>query len=172
MKFKAMVAAIGAAGVMTLTGCASIVGDKEQAIIINSTPSRADVVVTDERSQEVFHGETPTTVTLRKADGSYFGGKSYSVTISKEGFESRTVAISSSPNGWYVAGNLVFGGLIGWLIVDPLTGAMYSLSPDSISTSLGESVATTEDGAQELNLVLLQDVPDELRPDMRMLGQL
>lgn len=172
MKIKAMAAAIGAASMMTLGGCASIVGDKEQAITINSTPSQADVVITDERSQDVFEGKTPTTVTLRKADGSYFGGKSYTATISKDGFQDRTVAISSSPNGWYIGGNLIFGGLIGWLIVDPLTGSMYSLSPDSISASLGESVATAEDGSQELNIVLVEDVPQELRDDMQLLGQL
>ncbi|RTR01971.1 hypothetical protein [Halomonas nitroreducens] len=172
MKLKGMVAAIGVASVMTLSGCASIVGDKEQAITINSTPSQADVVITDERSMDVFEGKTPTTVTLRKADGSYFGGKSYTVNISKDGFEDRTVAISSSPNGWYVAGNLVFGGFVGWLIVDPLTGSMYSLSPDEINASMGESVATAEDGSQALNIVLVQDVPQELRSDMKLLGQL
>ncbi|MBB3142222.1 hypothetical protein [Halomonas organivorans] len=172
MKIKGMAVAVAAASVMTLSGCASIVGDKEQAITINSTPSQADVVITDERSMDVFEGQTPTTVTLRKSDGSYFGGKDYSVTISKDGYQSRTVAISSSPNGWYIGGNLVFGGLIGWLIVDPLTGSMYSLSPNEINTSLGESVATAEDGSQALNIVLVQDVPQELRGDMQLLGQL
>lgn len=172
MKIKGMVAAIAAASTLTLTGCASIVGDKEQTISISSTPSQAHVLITDERSMEVFEGTTPTTVTLRKADGSYFGGKSYSVTISKEGYQDRTLAISSSPNGWYVAGNLVFGGFIGWLVVDPLTGAMYSLSPDEINASLGDSVATAEDGEQALNIVLVEDVPHELRSDMVLLGQL
>ena len=172
MKVKTLIAAVSAASLLSLTGCASIVGDKEQSVTIDSTPSNADVVITDERSSEVFEGETPTTVTLKKADGSYFGGKDYSVTIGKDGYESRTVAISSTPNGWYVGGNLLFGGLIGWLIVDPLTGAMYSLSPDEISADLGDSVATSEDGSQALNVALVQDVPEEVRSDMQLVGQL
>ncbi len=172
MKIKTLMAATSAAGLLSLTGCASIVGDTEQSVTIDSTPSNADVVITDERSSEVFEGETPTTVTLKKADGSYFGGKDYSVTISKDGYKSRTMAISSTPNGWYVGGNLLFGGLIGWLIVDPLTGAMYSLSPDEIRADLGDSVAKAEDGSHALNVALVQDVPEEVRRDMKLVGQL
>ena len=45
------------------------------------------------------------------------------------------VNLTSSVSGWYFA-NLVFGGGIGMLIVDPLTGAMYNLSPDKIDQNL------------------------------------
>jgi hypothetical protein len=31
-------------------------------------------------------------------------------------------------DGWYL-GNIVFGGLVGLLVVDPLTGAMWKLDP-------------------------------------------
>ena len=161
-----------AAGTMTLGGCASIVGEREQAITINSTPDHANITITDERDQATFEATTPTSVTLKKADGSYFGGKDYVVTISKEGFESRSIDIESHPNGWYVGGNLLFGGLIGWLIVDPLTGAMYSLSPDELNASLGDSVANAEDGSKQLSLVLIEEVPQELRHEMKLLGQL
>ena len=34
-------------------------------------------------------------------------------------------------NGWYI-GNVVFGGLIGLLIVDPETGAMWRLDENPI----------------------------------------
>lgn len=170
MKFVKCAAAL--AIIASLSGCASIVGDKDQSITINSTPSKAQVLITDETSKEVFAGETPTTVQLRKSDGSYFGGKTYTVHISKEGFQERTMSINSTPNGWYIGGNLVFGGLIGWLIVDPFTGAMYNLTPDQINTTLGESVATSAEGDREINLVLLQDVPESLRGEMALLGHI
>ena len=170
MKQLKIAAAIAAA--MAMTGCASIVGDKDQSISINSTPSKAQVLIVDETSKEVFAGETPTTVQLRKADGSYFGGKTYTVHISKEGFQERTMSINSTPNGWYIGGNLVFGGLIGWLIVDPFTGAMYNLTPDQLNATLGESVATSAEGGREINLVLLQDVPDRLKGDMELIGHI
>lgn len=171
MKMKAIAAAIGAASIVTLSGCASIVGDKDQAIAFNSSPSQAEILITDETSKKVFVGETPTTVTLQKADGTYFGGKTYTVHISKDGYDSRTLMINSTPNGWYVAGNLLFGGLIGWLVVDPLTGAMYNLSPSEIDASLNESVARSENGDKSLNIVLLEDVPSRLRSELVLIGK-
>jgi len=170
MKVRKLTAAISTVSLMT--GCATIVGDKEQAITINSSPNNANVVITDERNVEVHSGTTPATVTLRKSDGSYFGGKTYTVDLSKDGFESRTMTINSKANGWYIGGNILFGGLIGWLIVDPLNGAMYNLTPDTINASLGESVATTSDGESEITLVLIEDVPSHLLEEMQYLGKI
>lgn len=170
MKMLKLTAAIATLSMMT--GCASIVGDKSQSVTINSSPSNADVVITDERMMEIHSDTTPTTVVLNKSDGSYFGGKTYNVEISKDGYESRTMMINSSPNGWYIGGNLVFGGIIGWLIVDPLSGAMYNLTPDNINASLGESVATSEEGDSEITLVLVEDVPSELLDKMEYIGQI
>lgn len=170
MKMLKITAAVATLSLMT--GCASIVGDKEQMVTINSSPSHADVLVTDERSMEVHSGTTPTSVQLRKADGSYFGCKTYTVEVSKDGYESRTMMINSTPNGWYIGGNFIFGGLIGWLIVDPLTGAMYNLSPDTLNASLGESVATTGDSDTEINLVLVEDVPASMIDKMEYLGKI
>jgi len=170
MKMLKMTAAI--ATVSLMTGCATIVGEKEQSITINSSPSNANVLITDERSMEVHSGSTPTTVQLRKSDGSYFGGKTYTVEISKDGYESRTMMINASPNGWYIGGNIIFGGLIGWLIVDPLTGAMYNLTPDTLNASLGENVATTAEGESEITLVLIEDVPTHMLDEMQYLGKI
>ena len=38
-------------------------------------------------------------------------------------------------DGWYIGGNILVGGLIGWFIVDPLTGAMYTL-PKEVNADL------------------------------------
>ncbi|MGC3873503.1 hypothetical protein ACPF7Z_09570 [Halomonas sp. GXIMD04776] len=166
---KAVIAAIGA---LALSGCATIVGDKDQTVTINSSPSNADVVITDETSNQIFAGQTPTTVQLNKSDGSYFGGKTYTVEISKEGYEERTLMINATPNGWYIGGNILFGGLIGWLVVDPLTGAMYNLSPDQISADLGEYVAYDNNGDSQISLVLLEDVPADLKDELELIGRI
>jgi len=148
--------------------CATIVGDKTQLMPINSAPDGAVVEITDEKGMTVFKGSTPTTVTLNKSDGSYFGGKSYSVKISKEGYESRIIGVSSSPNGWYLAGNLAFGGLIGWFIVDPMSGAMYTLTPEQVSTTLGEKTARADDNS--ISVMLVDEVPHSLRDKMKRLN--
>ena len=110
-------------------------------------------------------------MTLKKSDGSYLGGKTYNVLFEKDGFESRTVAITSAPNGWYIAGNLLFGGLIGWLIVDPLTGAMYNLSPDQLNAELGESVSTINNDEKSFTIVMIENVPAELLGEMELVAR-
>ncbi|MBK1692099.1 PEGA domain-containing protein [Ectothiorhodospira mobilis] len=170
MKPSKIMTAIATTALMT--GCASIVGEKNQMVTINSAPSNAAVVIKDENMQKVYSGTTPATLQLRKSDGSYFGGKTYTVELSKEGYETRTMMINSTPNGWYLAGNLVFGGLIGWLIVDPMTGAMYNLTPDKINASLGEGVAMNGDGHPDITLVLIEDVPMNMREEMEYIGKI
>lgn len=150
-----------------LTGCATIVGDKTQTIPISSTPSEAKIMVTDEKGVQVFQGQTPTSVTLNKSDGSYWGGKSFTVDISKPGYKTQTIPITSSANGWYIGGNFIFGGLIGWFIVDPLNGAMYTLSPEQITSTLPENAAhnnSAKDGS--ISVMLIEDVPPSLRGKM------
>jgi len=122
--------------VLALFGCATVVGDETHALPLRSSPSEASVVITDEKGTEVFRGTTPTTATLQKSDGSYWGGKTHIVTVSKPGYETRAVTVTPHPNGWYIGGNIVFGGLIGWFLVDPWTGKMYNLSPTEVDASL------------------------------------
>ncbi len=40
-------------------------------------------------------------------------------------------------NGWYW-GNFAIGGLIGFLIVDPLTGAMYRIKDEEVSCQMNK----------------------------------
>jgi ABC-type Fe3+-hydroxamate transport system substrate-binding protein len=160
---KSVIAAAALAAL--LSGCASIVGSQTQTIPISSTPSDASVKITDEAGLEVFAGNTPTSVTLNKSTGRYFGGKSFKVVIAKDGFKTQTIPVESRPNGWYIGGNFVFGGLIGWLAVDPLNGGMYTLSPEALTASMaGEKLAhnnKSTDGS--ISIMLLQDVPSEMQ---------
>ena len=153
--------------VIVFMGCATIIGDKTQLMPINSAPDSATILITDEKGTQVFRGQTPTSVTLQKSDGSYWGGKDYTVRIPKEGYDAQTIAVTSSPNGWYIAGNLLFGGLIGWFIVDPLNGGMYNLSPEQITASLGEKSAYNNDFSNgSISIVLIENVPRQLRDKM------
>lgn len=152
--------------VIVFASCATIVGNKTHLMPINSTPDSADILITDEKGVEVFKGQTPTTVTLQKSDGSYWGGKKYAVNISKDGFDPQTIAVTSSANGWYIAGNLVFGGLIGWFIVDPFNGGMYNLTPEQITAAMGEKSAYNNFPDGTISIVLLENVPQELRDKM------
>jgi len=153
-----------------ISGCATIIGDSTQLIPISSSPSQAKISIADETGNNVFEGTTPTTVTLIKSDGSYFGGKEYVVTISKEGFSDQLIAINSQVNGWYIGGNILFGGLIGWLIVDPLSGNMYTLTPGQITSALSSETASTDlMDDSSISVVLYKDVPQELLGSLKPL---
>ncbi|EIX4511068.1 hypothetical protein MKI77_005102 [Escherichia coli] len=119
-----------------LTGCATIVGDKTQTVQVNSNPAGADFVIKDESGTTISAGKTPQNVTLEKSDGTYFGKKSYQITFSKENYQPVTLPVKASANGWYIGGNFVFGGIIGWLLVDPFNGGMYTLSPERLNPGL------------------------------------
>ncbi|AWK14807.1 hypothetical protein SK355_07760 [Candidatus Fukatsuia symbiotica] len=112
-----------------LSGCATIVGKDTQLVQVNSDPAGAHFAIKDETGQLVAQGTTPQGVTLEKSDGSYFGKRNYQITFSKDKYQPTTLPIRASVNGWYIGSNVLFGGLIGWLVVDPFHGGMYTLRP-------------------------------------------
>lgn len=121
------------AGSILLSGCATIVGDDTQLVQVNTEPTGVQFQIKDETGATVAQGTTPQGVTLAKSDGSYFGKKSYQITMGKDGYSPVTLPIKASANGWYIGGNIVFGGLIGWLAVDPFNGGMYTLKPKQVT---------------------------------------
>jgi len=145
-------------------GCASIVSDSTYPVNINSDPDGAEISITDEEGITVFSGVTPTTVTL-KTKKAYFKGKDYTVAFKKDGYNSHSVAISRKTDGWYAWGNILVGGLIGWLIVDPATGAMWKLEPD-VSATLSSNTSSLSTEEKSINIVSLKDIPQDLRDKM------
>ncbi len=163
-KFLGMICLSGLLLVAGL-GCASIVSKSEWPIRIASSPEQADVTITDIRDdKKIFTGKTPTTVTL-SSRGGYFKGKTYKVDLSKDGYASQSTEIKSTMNGWYI-GNILFGGLIGLLIVDPATGAMWTLDPKDVNLILEKKIAAVPSDQKSLSVVSLKDVPDDLRDKM------
>jgi len=148
--------------VLALSGCATIVSGGDQKVDFQSDPSEASIKVYDSSGMVVASSQTPTSLLLKKGAG-YFKGASYRVVVEKPGYKRTEVLLQSSLNaGWYIAGNLFIGGLIGWLIVDPMSGAMWTLSPERVSTELSAEVSSMHPG-KELKIVLLADVPREVR---------
>jgi hypothetical protein len=68
-------------------------------------------------------------------------------------------------NGWYF-GNIIFGGLIGLLAVDPATGAMYTLKPDAVEGALSSLKVSRTEGDRSLTVVLLANVPQVQREQL------
>jgi hypothetical protein len=132
MKGKVILLCVLVAAVFS-QGCASIVSKTNREVALRSYPKGATVTITDKRGKEVFEGATPTTVRLKT--GGPYSTRKYAITVSKDGYETENRIVKSAINGWYF-GNLFFGGLIGLCVVDPLTGAMWTLSPRELDVTL------------------------------------
>jgi len=154
-----------------LISCATIIGKGgPETLNVRSAPDQASIVITDESGTKIFEGKTPTNVSLEKKKG-YFSGKKYTVKIAKTGYAEQTVTVDTRVNGWYIGGNLIFGGLIGWLIVDPATGAMWTLDTKEINVTLETSKQGAIIEPNKAGIVLLQDVPLSLRDKMVKVSQ-
>ena len=117
---------------LALSGCASIMRDNTQIVPIQATEEEVKIEVTNSQGAVVYKGTTPATVNLKTSKKGYFNPENYLIKASKDGYSTQYTPIDSHISKWYWFGNLVFGGLIGWFIVDPMTGDMYYL--DDVDT--------------------------------------
>lgn len=127
-----------------LSGCASIFSDHTYPVQITSAPSGANFEVKDQDGVTIHNGITPTTLKLTASEG-YFDGAQYLVTFRKPGYADAQTNINSGIDGWYF-GNILIGGALGMILIDPATGAMFDL-PTTASARLApmpaEPVAET-----------------------------
>lgn len=143
-----------------------------ETLNVRSVPDQANVVITDEAGVNVFEGKTPTSLPLEKKKR-FFSGKKYSVSIKKEGHVEQTVIVDTKVNGWYIGGNLVFGGLLGYLIIDPATGAMWTLDKKEINVALAASAKTSHNNKStdsSIRVMTLEQLPVHLREKMRLIN--
>ncbi len=116
------------------TGCASIVSKSKYPVSISTEPAAAKIEIKDQDGIVRFAGTSPATAMLDAGSG-YFTRARYTVTASKDGYNPATIPLQNSIDGWYW-GNILIGGLIGMLIVDPITGAMFQIDPPVANMSL------------------------------------
>ncbi|MEM6844839.1 MAG: hypothetical protein AAF944_16585 [Bacteroidota bacterium] len=140
------------------SSCASIVSKSRYPVAISSVPQEADITIIDRKGRTVYEGVTPANVMLKSGCG-FFSKATYSIQFAKPGYETRSLPLYASLDGWYF-GNLVFGGLIGLLIVDPATGAMYRLDTSYINEALMPVTSLNDSG---LRIYSLDDVPAPIR---------
>ena len=144
--------------IITLSySCASIVSRTKWPLTINTNPSGANVAIVDKHGVQVYSGTTPVTTKLKSGDG-FFAMQSYQVKISLAGYNDKVIPVSCKLNGWYI-GNIFIGGLIGWLIVDPATGAMWRLDTEMINETLVKPTTSSIDD-KTIKILTLKDIPD------------
>jgi len=130
-----------------LVGCGTIIHGSTQDVSVSSTPSGAEVTID---GSDV--GETPITQSLDR-------GSQHTIKLSIDGFESESIIVNKKVSGW-VAGNIIFGGLIG-LAVDAGTGGRYKLSPTSINKESDDAqMSSLKDNGGVFVTVVMKPKPD------------
>jgi hypothetical protein len=120
--FRKTVQLIVVAGaLLSLSGCASLIGDNTRTVCVHSQPQGAGVFVEGHRQ-----GTTPATITLP----SYvYGGKV--VTLKKEGYHEQTMLVNTKfqPCGLW---NILF-----WpgFLIDGATGSTVKIDPTNLNLS-------------------------------------
>lgn len=137
---------------IAISSCSTIVSKSQYPVAIGSTPEDVKFTITDKNGVVVHSGVTPEQVIL-STKGGYFKKPIYNVTYKKRGYDTQTQNLTPTIDAWYW-GNIAFGGLIGFLIVDPITGAMYKL-PKEINVSLSSNRHSEN---RSLNIINIDDL--------------
>lgn len=138
-----------------ITSCATIFNGNNGGISINiNSHPPAKVLITDKKGQQIFMGITPTSAYL-KASYTPFSRARYTLTFTKEGYQTLHKKIKAKINGWYFCNPLFFipvgywslivgapfpatgilGGVAG-LAVDGYTGEMFKIKEKNVTVEL------------------------------------
>jgi len=142
--------------IFLFSSCATIFTKTKYPLMVNSNPDGATLTITDKKGNDVYAGTTPASVVLKSSSG-FFSGAEYHVKISLPGYNDKVVTVSSKIEGWYF-GNLLLGGVLGMLIIDPATGAMWKLDTKEINVDL---IPSQSNNTMELKIMDINDIPKE-----------
>lgn len=126
-------------------GCATIFNGSNKPVSIQTNPVGAEFTITNRDGHVISSGHTPQQVTLNNGSG-YFKKGIYKIKVSKAGYEDASADLTPSLTGWYW-GNILLGGLLGMVIVDPATGSMYKLPDETLIPMRkleGSDIASTD----------------------------
>lgn len=116
------------------SSCASLFSKSQYPVFINSVPEGAKISVLSGRGDLVFEGTTPSLVVLDASEG-YFQRADYMITLSKPGYFEKQVHLQAQLDGWYLM-NFFGGGVLGFLIIDPMTGNMWTIRQKAINVQM------------------------------------
>ena len=115
-------------GSLGLVSCATVLHSGPGGVTITSEPPAAQVTITNLWTrQPLLQATTPVVASLARHAG-YMQPARYQIVIEKPGYQPYILTLQAHLDERYF-GNIVAGGPLGLLVIDPLTGAMYALPP-------------------------------------------
>lgn len=159
---KSIIKIAGSVLLITLfTGCASVICGPKQVVAIDSRPNGAEVLIYDSRGEIIQQKTTPCKVELSRRAYENFDHAHYVVLIRKEGYAPVQVPIEGIVNRAYFA-NILCGGI--GLIVDPMTGSMWTLTPEKVNPKLASENSAFLNNKDGITVCLKEQVPQALVP--------
>jgi hypothetical protein len=124
------------------------------------------VEITNCNGEIVYRGATPVTTRL-KTGGGFFKPAIYEIKLTVDGYQTKIIPVQARLNAWYF-GNIVIGGVLGMLIIDPITGAMYKFSDtqamiDATLVPNATSSVPCASPAPALRIIDIRDIPVDQR---------
>lgn len=135
------------------SSCATIISGSKQKVSFISTPTGATIFIND-----IEVGQTPFQTKLKRKHEQH-------IAIKMDGYQTFETKLTKKFNAWYI-GNAMVGGFIGF-IIDPITGAMYTLSPKLIDAQL---INGTQVSSNDENISIR--IAMEIDPTWQKVGQL
>lgn len=128
----------------------------------------ANVVLHAEK--HVFNGVLPAKIPLKHESDNGWNVTSYTMRISLRGYYPAAITLRRTTDGWHVSNYLGLGKVIGWVILNPANGGIYTLSPGQLSTaSSGEKYAPN---SNHIWVLTIDSVPKPLRSEMTLVEYL
>ena len=151
-----------------MSNCATLVSKSIYPVRIEANPEGSKVTITNRAGMQVFEGAAPASVMLNASAG-FFKPEMYNIKIEKAGYATRVINVTATLDDWYI-GNICFGGLIGWLIVDPASGAMYQIEPGLFNVTLQEETANLKN-EKGLQIMDINEIPEEWKAHLIKINQ-
>ena len=145
---------------IALSSCATIFTKSRYPITFNTNPEGATISIENRAQRVIYEGISPATVTLKAAAG-YMKREEYKITITKDGYNPKVILITPNLDGWYI-GNILLGGVIGMLIVDPASGAMYKIAKED---RLFNETLTPTSKDLSLQIYDIENLPSHISKD-------
>jgi hypothetical protein len=111
--------------------------------------------------QLIVQATTPVVASLARHAG-YMRPARYQVVVEKPGYQPYVIVLRAELEKQYF-GNFVAGGPLGFLVIDPLTGAMYAL-PSRLHAVLITADSAGAAGSPQAPVPLHIPVPQETPP--------
>ena len=140
-----------AAACVLLSACATITRGTNQDFMVESTPSQAEVKLSTGQTCV-----TPCTLRLKRKS-------QFKVTISKEGYQTQEAevhGVMKGGGGAALAGNAIFGGVIG-AGVDASNGSLMNLKPNPLQVTLVPAAAAQQPTAAPEQTTTMTPTPTE-----------